>query len=124
MTNVDPFTMTLYADRIGIALQNNKKPRLSDLKKWWLSTSGHDLRQRRKFTIYIRYVKEESGFSVIAANLAGCASMGDTKEEARRNIKEAAHNIILACLDDCEPAPFTFCDALSCDEEIEVEVYI
>ena len=42
-----------------------------------------------KFRIVIEYDPIAECFSVVCPELPGCASMGDTEEDARRNIKEA-----------------------------------
>ena len=42
-----------------------------------------------KFRIVLEYDAEASAFSAVCPELPGCASAGDTEEEAKRNIKEA-----------------------------------
>jgi predicted RNase H-like HicB family nuclease len=42
-----------------------------------------------KFRIVLEYDAEAGAFSVVCPELPGCASAGDTEEEAKRNIKEA-----------------------------------
>ena len=42
-----------------------------------------------KFRVVIAYDPESESYSVVCPELPGCASAGDTEEEARRNIKEA-----------------------------------
>jgi predicted RNase H-like HicB family nuclease len=42
-----------------------------------------------KFRIVLEYDAEAKAFSAVCPELPGCASAGDTEEEARRNIKEA-----------------------------------
>lgn len=42
-----------------------------------------------KFRVVIEYDAEAKAFSAVCPELPGCASAGDTEEEARRNIKEA-----------------------------------
>jgi predicted RNase H-like HicB family nuclease len=42
-----------------------------------------------KFRIVLEYDAEANAFSAVCPELPGCASAGDTEEEARRNIKEA-----------------------------------
>lgn len=42
-----------------------------------------------KFRIVLEYDPIAECFSVVCPELPGCASMGDTEEEARSNIKEA-----------------------------------
>jgi predicted RNase H-like HicB family nuclease len=42
-----------------------------------------------KFRIVLEYDAEARAFSAVCPELPGCASAGDTEEEAKRNIKEA-----------------------------------
>ena len=42
-----------------------------------------------KFRIVLEYDAEARTFSAVCPELPGCASAGDTEEEAKRNIKEA-----------------------------------
>ena len=42
-----------------------------------------------KFRIVLEYDAEAKAFSAVCPELPGCASAGDTEEEARRNIREA-----------------------------------
>jgi predicted RNase H-like HicB family nuclease len=42
-----------------------------------------------KFRIVLEYDCEVNAYSAVCPELPGCASAGDTEEEARRNIKEA-----------------------------------
>jgi predicted RNase H-like HicB family nuclease len=42
-----------------------------------------------KFRIVLQYDSEAQAFSAICPELPGCASAGDTEEEAKENIKEA-----------------------------------
>ena len=42
-----------------------------------------------KFRIVLEYDAEAEAFSAVCPELPGCASAGDTEEEARQNIKEA-----------------------------------
>jgi predicted RNase H-like HicB family nuclease len=42
-----------------------------------------------KFRIVLEYDSEAEAFSVFCPELPGCASTGDSEEEARQNIKEA-----------------------------------
>jgi len=41
------------------------------------------------FRILLEYDAEAKAFSAVCPELPGCASAGDTEEEARRNITEA-----------------------------------
>jgi predicted RNase H-like HicB family nuclease len=50
------------------------------------------------FRIVLEYDAEVEAFSVFCPELPGCASAGNTEEEARRNIKEA----IELCLEPSE----------------------
>lgn len=42
-----------------------------------------------KFRIVLEYDPEAQAFSAVCPELPGCASAGDTEEEAKQNIKEA-----------------------------------
>ncbi len=42
-----------------------------------------------KFRVVIEYDAEVQAFSVVCPELPGCASAGDTAEEAKMNVKEA-----------------------------------
>ncbi len=42
-----------------------------------------------KFRIVLEYDEEAEAFSAVCPELPGCASAGDTEEEARRNSKDA-----------------------------------
>ena len=42
-----------------------------------------------RFRVVIEYDAEAKAFSAVCPELPGCASAGDTEEEARHNIKEA-----------------------------------
>ncbi len=42
-----------------------------------------------KFRVVIEYDSEAKAYSVVCPELPGCASAGDTEQEARENIKEA-----------------------------------
>ena len=42
-----------------------------------------------KFRIVLEYDEDAQAFSAICPELPGCASAGDTEEEAKQNIKEA-----------------------------------
>lgn len=42
-----------------------------------------------KFRIVLEYDAEAEAFSAVCPELPGCASAGDTEEEARRNIQQA-----------------------------------
>jgi predicted RNase H-like HicB family nuclease len=43
----------------------------------------------RSHEVLLEYDAEAKAFSAVCPELRGCASAGDTEEEARRNIKEA-----------------------------------
>jgi len=47
----------------------------------------------------------DGGFSVYVPSLPGCASQGDTKEEALANIREAIEAYLLGLKDDGLPFP-------------------
>ena len=42
-----------------------------------------------KFRIVLEYDADAQAFSAVCPELPGCASAGDTEEEAKQNIKEA-----------------------------------
>ena len=42
-----------------------------------------------KFRVALEYDAEAKAFSAVCPELPGCASAGNTEEEARRNMKEA-----------------------------------
>ena len=42
-----------------------------------------------KFRIVLQYDADTQAFSAVCPELPGCASAGDTEEEAKQNIKEA-----------------------------------
>ena len=42
-----------------------------------------------KFRIVLEYDADAQSFSAVCPELPGCASAGDTEEEAKQNIKEA-----------------------------------
>ena len=42
-----------------------------------------------KFRVIIEYDPEAPAYSAVCPELPGCASAGDTEDEARRNIEEA-----------------------------------
>jgi hypothetical protein len=54
--------------------------------------SGVSLRnhhERMKFRIVLEFDADTQAFSAVCPDLPGCASAGDTEEEAKQNIKEA-----------------------------------
>ena len=57
-----------------------------------------------KYTIIVEKGRE-SGYVVYAPTLKGCVSQGKTREEAMKNIKEAAEAYIEALLEDGLPVP-------------------
>ena len=42
-----------------------------------------------KFRVVLEYDREAQGYSAVCPELPGCATAGDTEEEAMRNIEEA-----------------------------------
>ena len=42
-----------------------------------------------KFRVVLEFDEEVGSFSAVCPELPGCASAGDTEEEAQRNIEEA-----------------------------------
>ena len=57
-----------------------------------------------KYTIIIEK-GNESGYVAYAPALKGCASQGETREEAVKNIKEAMEAYVEALLEDGLPVP-------------------
>lgn len=53
----------------------------------WTNETGYVVRA-------IAHPEEEGGWSVISTNLPGCASQGETLEEAKANFREAAQAVI------------------------------
>jgi len=56
------------------------------------ATSGlafGDYNEGMKFRIVLEYDAEAQAFSAVCPELPGCASAGDTEEEAKQNIREA-----------------------------------
>lgn len=55
--------------------------------------SGHGRIQRytatMKFRVVLEYDPEVAGYSAVCPELPGCASAGETEDEARRGIEEA-----------------------------------
>jgi predicted RNase H-like HicB family nuclease len=51
--------------------------------------------------------EEDGGYSVIAANLPGAASQGDSEAEALANIEEAMHGLIESYRESSQPIPWT-----------------
>jgi predicted RNase H-like HicB family nuclease len=51
--------------------------------------AGHRYTEAMTFRVVLEYDAEAKAFSAISPELPGCASAGETEEEARRNIKEA-----------------------------------
>ncbi len=58
----------------------------------------------RKFHVVLQPEKE-GGFSVFVPALPGCASQGETEEEAIRNIKEAIELYVEGLVVDRQPIP-------------------
>jgi predicted RNase H-like HicB family nuclease len=83
------------------------------------------LAKKVKLTVGIK--KEKNGFSIFALNLPGCASMGDTKRLAIKNIKEAFLGLAESYLNDSDfnyEIPFGLLIDIKYDKIIEVEVNI
>ena len=64
--------------------------------------------QSTAIQLYILISKEddEGQFSVVALNLPGCASCGETEDEAIENIKEAARGLIESYTDSNQQIPW------------------
>lgn len=58
--------------------------------------------------MFVRLEEEpEGGYSAFVLYLPGCASQGETKEEAMQNIEEAFLGCIESYEEDGEPVPWT-----------------
>jgi len=53
-----------------------------------------------KIRVVLEYGPEANAFSAVCPELPGCASAGDTEEDARKNIKEALTSIYSDSLND------------------------
>ncbi|PIQ84108.1 MAG: HicB family protein [Candidatus Omnitrophica bacterium CG11_big_fil_rev_8_21_14_0_20_63_9] len=60
----------------------------------------------RKFTVVLES-EPEGGYSVFVPSLPGCASQGETKEEALANIREAIEGYLLSLRDEGLSIPVT-----------------
>lgn len=58
----------------------------------------------RRFTVILER-ESEGGFSVYVPSLPGCASQGETEQEALANIREAIECYLLSLRDDGLPIP-------------------
>lgn len=56
--------------------------------------------------------EEAGGFSVFAADLPGCASQGDTEEEALANIRESLESLLASYREQGRPVPWEAGDTL------------
>ena len=60
-----------------------------------------------RYRVPVYFQPEPDGsYSVFAANLPGCASQGDTREEAERNIAEALVGVLRTYHERGEPVPW------------------
>lgn len=64
---------------------------ISSARRAQLKSRSHpdDYNEGMKFRIVLEYDPEAKAFSAVCPELPGCASAGDTEEEAKRNITEA-----------------------------------
>ena len=60
---------------------------------------------KRRCSVYL-IPEDEGGFSVVAADLPGVASQGETEEEALANIKEAFEGVIRCYKNDSRKIPW------------------
>lgn len=61
----------------------------------------------RTVRVHIAILREADGaFSVIALNLPGAGSCGDTEEEAIENTREAVRGVVHSHMDDSEEIPW------------------
>ncbi len=62
----------------------------------------------KAYRLHVLISKEddEDQYSIVALNLPGCVSCGDTVEEAKKNIKEAATGLIEAYETSGKPIPW------------------
>ena len=58
----------------------------------------------KRFTVILEH-EAEGGFSVYVPGLPGCASQGETEQEALTNIREAIEVYLLSLRDDGLPIP-------------------
>ena len=58
----------------------------------------------RRFKVILER-ESDGGFSVYVPSLPGCASQGDTQQEALTNIREAIEGYLLSLRDDGLPIP-------------------
>lgn len=64
--------------------------------------------------------ESEGGFSVFVPSLPGCATQGETMEEAIANIKEALELYIQSLKEDGLPIPSSDVDIIVRDVEVSV----
>lgn len=55
---------------------------------------------------HVLLTKEDDGICAVVLNLPGCASQGDTLEEAMANVKEALHGVLALYAADGAPVPW------------------
>jgi predicted RNase H-like HicB family nuclease len=67
-------------------------------------SESRDAPANRRYTVVLEQ-EPDGGYSVHVPALPGCASQGDTLEEALANIREAAELYLWSLMDDGLPAP-------------------
>jgi len=71
------------------------------------SVTFGEWKEVRAYRFHVLLMKEhDSGFSIIAINLPGVASMGDTEAEAIAHFREAAAAVLESYLDSGEAIPW------------------
>lgn len=60
--------------------------------------------ETRRFKVILER-EPEGGFSVYVPSLPGCASQGETEQEALANVREAIEGYLLSLRDDGLPIP-------------------
>jgi len=72
-----------------------------------VDVSGAGWTQAKYFRFHVLITKEDDGaLSVIALNLPGVGSMGDTEEEALANFREAAKGVLESYTESGEKIPW------------------
>lgn len=67
--------------------------------------------EAKSYRFHVALIKEDDGtFSIIALNLPGTGSIGDTEEEALANFREAATGVLESYADSSEPIPWKSTD--------------
>lgn len=77
----------------------------TNTSKWDVSVL--DWIEAKAYRFHVAIIKEEEGdFSIVALNLPGLGSIGDTEEECLENFREAAAAMIESYTDSGEAIPW------------------